>query len=162
MKRTFVLSLGLCLVFIFCSVDRAEARLGDSLETLDKKHGEGKVLAPQKSLQLKLYENDGLSILVYFKNGRSAKEVYSKLGAGFVSPEIFQALLKANSAQKLWLPLDDKGEVSAAEEPARLKSEQGEYSVLVREDRQAFAQLFFSGDKIVTIVISAQALVQEK
>lgn len=157
-----------CLIGVsfFILAGRAEARLGDSQETLDKKHGGGKALPPEKGLQIKLYQNEGLSILVYFKNGRSAKEVYSiqvpeekdKAGTAFISPEIFQALLKANSAGKHWLPLDEKGEVSQGEEPARLKGDLGEYSVLMREDQQALVQLFFKGDKITTIVVTEASL----
>lgn len=153
-------------VFFLVLTGRAEARLGDSQETLDKKHGEGKTVPPEKGLQIRLYRNEGLSILVYFKNGRSAKEVYSvqateekgKAGEAFIKPEIFQALLKANSAGKHWLPLDEKGEVSQGEEPARLKGDLGDYSVLMREDQQALVQLFFKGDKITTIVVTEASL----
>jgi len=154
--------LGCALALL--SLSPVHARLGDSRETLDKKHGEGKELPPEKGMQLKVYQNEGLSILVYFKNGRSAKEVYSSLGTGdtaFIRPEIFQALLKANSADKHWLPLNEKGEVSESGEPARMKNDLGEYSVLMREDQQAIAQLYLKGDKITTIVIYLASLAEK-
>jgi hypothetical protein len=72
--------------------------------------------------------------------------------------------MRANSAGKLWLPLDRDGKITEAEEPAKLKGDLGTYSLLVREDGKAVAQIYYDGseEKIKTIVVSDESLTRAK
>lgn len=147
-----------------------EARLGDDENILNQKHGEGKSLPSEGGLKVKAYRNEGLSILVYFRNGLSVREVYGgaasdpedpeKVITVPITPELFDAILRANSAGKLWLPLDRDGKVTEAEEPAKLKGELGTYSLLLREDGKAVAQIYYdaSEEKVMTLVVSDESL----
>ncbi|MFQ3670526.1 MAG: hypothetical protein SNJ84_03620 [Verrucomicrobiia bacterium] len=148
----------------------SHARLGDDENILNQKHGTGKPQASEGGMRVVAYRNEGLSILVYFRNGLSVREIYGAATADPedpdkvvkvpISPELFDAILRANSGGKLWLPLDRDGKVTEAEEPAKLKGELGTYSLLLREDGKAVAQIYYdqSEEKVMTLVVSDESL----
>lgn len=168
--------LGSCLVawFLVGDVGEAWARLGDDEKILIQKHGEGEVQPEVDGMKLVVFRNENLSILVYFRRGLSVREVYSgvendpkdanRVRSIPITPEFFDGIMRANSAGKLWLPLDRDGKITEAEEPAKLKGDLGTYSLLVREDGKAVAQIYYDGseEKIKTIVVSDESLTRAK
>lgn len=169
MKRWFLVVLGMGLAAM-----TVQARLGDDEAILTQKHGQGVPQPPEGGLKVIAYRNEGLSILVYFRNGLSVREIYAGIQADSedsekivqvpITPEYFDAILRANSAGKLWLPLDREGKVTEAEEPAKLKGELGTYSLLLREDGKAVAQIFYdeSEQKVMTLVVSDESLTRAR